>query len=249
MRPAIRFALTALIVLISIRATCGKPRLPQTYPQQAIKFTDEVRFHNVSITWDGRHYFAINGGNEDYCDLNEYDGHGRLLRHHTMKLDGRAIFYHPQYRKLYVKTYSQDLRRVELAQERSELALDHVFADDNSSPGFAPDGQRIYELAEGTVHVYEFKSGKELKSFELADFYDEGAYARALAVSEHYLFAWTSEVKVGVYTLDGEYVTQIELPRSGYAVSLSYCNGMLWVAEDADGKTDHAEGYWYGYRL
>jgi hypothetical protein len=50
-----------------------------------------------------------------------------------------------------------------------------------------------------------------------------------------------------------------KLPRTGFSFSLSWANGMLWIAEyangverDEDGNVTGgkaADGYWYGYRL
>jgi hypothetical protein len=241
--------LSVLTVLFTIGATCGKPRPPASHPRQAITFTDEVRYHNASITWDGRHYLTINGGNSGYCDLNEYDRRGRLLKHHDVGLDGRAIFYSAKQPKLLVKNYGRDLYEVDLKTDKTELVLSDVFQDDNTSPGFSPDGRRAYELVSGTVHVYDLQDGSELSDFELDEYFDEDLYDMAVAVSDAYLFAWRDSSSVAVYTLNGEHVTDVSLPRVGYAMSLSYCNGMLWFATDADGTDVGAEGRWYGLKL
>ena len=44
-------------------------------------------------------------------------------------------------------------------------------------------------------------------------------------------------------------MTKFTLPRSGFGFSLSWANDMLWIAEDADGGEDGADGTWYGYEL
>lgn len=249
MRIALRSVVIAAIVLLGLRATCGKPRIPRTSPEMAIKLADEVRFHNVSITWNGRHYFTLNGGNSSYCDLNEYDASGRFIRRYDLELDGRAIFYHPTYRRLFVKTYGDDIYQVDLTQGKAELFHEDIFADDNSSPGFSPDGRYIYEMNEGTITVYDFVSGEELDELEVENYYDEHPYFSAIAVAENYLFIWGGEDRIRVHRRTGDYVTEIELPVSGHPLSLSYCNGMLWVAQDADGGSVGAQGYWYGFRL
>jgi hypothetical protein len=39
------------------------------------------------------------------------------------------------------------------------------------------------------------------------------------------------------------------LPRDGFGFSLTWTNGMLWIAEDADGTDVGADGYWHGYKI
>ena len=76
-------------------------------------------------------------------------------------------------------------------------------------------------------------------------------YADAIAASDKFLFVWApnSDKEILVYGVDGKYVTQFELSRSGFGFSLSWANDMLWIAEDADGSSDGADGTWYGYEL
>ena len=60
---------------------------------------------------------------------------------------------------------------------------------------------------------------------------------------------WAENDAIRVYDLKGDYVALIQLPRAGYGFSLSYCHGYLWIAKDADGGEDGADGRWYGYKL
>jgi hypothetical protein len=237
------------------RATCGKPK-PQARPGQVtpvlrLTIEDHVYYHNMGITWDGRHYFTINGGNTDYCNLNEYDRKGKLEESHDVELDGRSIFWHPDEEELYVKVYGTSLYSVDLDDEDADEAFEDVAAEDNSSVGFSPDGERVYELVEGTVTVREFDTGEEIESFELDGASDEAdlGYDKSIAVSDRYIFAWDEDDEIRVYDLEGEYLTRFELPRAGFGFSLSWANGLLWVAQDADGKDEGEDGYWYGYEL
>ncbi|MBN2538229.1 hypothetical protein JXB37_08140, partial [candidate division WOR-3 bacterium] len=125
-----------------------------------------------------------------------------------------------------------------------------AFGEENSSVAWSPDGEYIYELGEdGTVVVYESYLGFEEDEFELTRWSEEHGYDFALAASDKYLFTWDEGGVVYVHGLDGSYVTRFELPRDGFGFSLSWANGMLWIAEDADGGEDGATGHWYGYKL
>jgi len=235
--------------LISMRATCGDRRPSGMKPIEVVRISDNVYFHNVSITHDGVHYFTINGGNDSYCTLNEYDNEGTLVDAYDVGLDARSICFNPRDKRLYVKPYGLDLYIVDLDTESAEAVLHDAFDADNSSIGVTADGKRIYELAEGRVKVLDFKSGKELKRFTLTNCFDEHGFRSSIAISDNYLFVWGDTDAIIVYDLNGVYVTEFRLPRPGYGFSLSYCNKMLWIAQDADASTDGGKGYWYGYRL
>jgi len=249
MRRVICTFYIVLFALFSMHATCGARKPTTMKPIEAARISDKVYFHNVSITHDGSHYFTINGGNDSYCTLNEYDDEGNLVDAYDVGLDARSICFNPRDNRLYVKTYGSSLYVVDLDAESAEVALHGVFDADNSSIAVTTDGRRIYELAEGRVKVLDFKNGKELKHFTLTDYFDEHGFHSSIAVSDKHLFVWGDTDSIVVYDLNGIYVTQFRLPRSGYGFSLSYCNKMLWIAQDADASTDGGNGYWYGYRL
>ncbi len=238
-----------LFVAISMKATCGARKPGAMKPVQVMEIADNVYFHNVSITYDGSHYFTINGGNDSYCTLNEYDAEGELIDAYDVGLDGRSIAFNPRDGLLYVKIYGFDLYAVDLWDESAEAALYDVFEDENSSVAISQDGERIYELYDGHVKVLDFDTGKELKRFNLSDYFYEHGYQSSIAVSDKYLFVWGDSDAIIVYDLNGNYVSDFRLSRSGYGFSLSYCNKMLWIAQDADASTDGGSGYWYGYRL
>lgn len=233
------------------RATCQRTRGPvEVVPAQVMKIEDFVYYHNVGITWGDGRYYTVNGGNEGYGMVNVYDARGELLESLELELDGRAIFYNPDEEMLYVKNYGYDVYAVDPDDGEWDVDLPDGLGEENSSVAWSPDGEVIYELgAEGAVTVYESFLGLEQESFELTRWSDEHGYSRALAASDKYLFTWDEGGVVYVHGLDGSYVTRFELPRDGFGFSLSWANGMLWIAEDADGAEEGAEGYWYGYRL
>jgi WD40 repeat protein len=240
---------TMLFVALSMRATCGPSKPAAMRPVEAVKLSDNVYFHNVSITHDGKHYFTINGGNDSYCTLNMYDDQGQLVDAYDVGLDARSLFFNSRDGRLYVKVYGLDLYVIDLDNESADIVLSDVFDVDNSSVGISEDGKRIYELIEGHIRVLDFKTGKELKRFKLTNYFDQHGYNSSIAVSSKYLFVWGDSDAIIVYDMNGDYVSEFRLPRPGYGFSLSYCNKMLWIAQDADASTDGGNGYWYGYRL
>ena len=244
-----KFLLAVTLVFIFIRATCGKPKPTELSPTPTIKIKDYVFFHNVSITYNGSHYFTINGGNIDYCRLNEYDKAGNFIETYDIELDGRTIFYNPNEEEIYVKNYGTDLYWVDSEFEEVDIELLEIFENENSSPAISPNGEFIYELVDGEVRVLEFDSGDEINTFQLSDYYDEHLYNTAIAASDKYLFVWGAKDEVLVYSLEGKYENKMKLPWDGYGLSLSYCNGMLWIAEDADASTEGGNGYWYGFKI
>ncbi|MBN2466120.1 hypothetical protein JXD38_10920 [candidate division WOR-3 bacterium] len=253
MKRVLKLGFAVLAAVVFGRATCGKSKPAGVTPVQKVKFTDHVRYHNMGIAWDGDYYYTVNGGNTDYSDLNLYDESGSLEDSYDFGTDGRAILYSPDEEQLYLKEYGTDLSWVDLDFEEAGLEHEDVFRGDQSHVAMSPDGEKLYELYEGTVYVYDAITGDEETSFELPSYNTTGerGYANAIAASGKFLFVWApdSDTDILVYGIDGKYVTKFTLPRSGFGFSLSWANGMLWIAEDADGDSDGADGTWYGYAL
>jgi hypothetical protein len=235
-------------VVLFGRATCQRGT-PAPKAVEKMQFSDEVYFHNVGITWDGDRYYTVNGGNDGYGKLNIYDEDGEFDDSYTVALDGRSIFYNPDEEMLYVKTFGEDMATVNPEDGESEVELEGIFSEENSSVGFAPDGNYFYEFDDGEITVYDGVFGEEDNTVEINEYYEEEPYNIAIAASDEYFFVWGSERDIFVYTLDGEYVNKVTLPFDGYALSLSWANDLLWVAEDADGSTDGAKGTWHGYEI
>ena len=261
MQGTVKLGFAGLAVIMLGCATSGTRQVAGTTPAQRtavtpvekMKFTDHVRYHNMGITWDGDYYYTVNGGNTENSDLNKYDESGSLDESYSVGADGRAILYSPIVEQLYIKPYGTSLDDVDLDAEETTTDLDSIFHEDQSSVAMSPDGEKLYESYDGTVYVYDASSGDEETSFKLSRYNttEEGGYAHAIAASDKFLFVWApnSDKEILVYDLDGKYVTEFELPRSGFGFSLSWANDMLWIARDANGGTDGADGKWYGYEL
>ena len=243
-----------LIGLLVMRATCGKPRPTgemQIKAIEKIKITDKVYYHNMSITFDGDNYFTINGGNTDYSVINKYDTKGKFITSYDLSLDGRTIFYNPDDYEMYIKIYGTDLTMINLDDETYDTELSEVFTNEQSSVGFLSENNTIYELGEdGIVKTFDLTTGDEINNYNLDQYSTEDRFNCSIATSDQYIFVWGStDNEVLIYDLEGTYINKVILPRAGYSFSLSYCNGMLWIAVDADAKEMLGNGYWYGYKL
>jgi WD40 repeat protein len=242
-----------MAVIVLGCATKGTRPVAGVTPVQKMKFTDHVYYHNMGITWDGDYYYTVNGGNTENSDLNKYDAAGKLDTHYDVSADGRAILFNTSDEQLYIKPYGASLDEVDLDLEETTTSLDSVFHEDQSSVAMSPDGEKLYELSDGTVYVYDASTGDEETSFKLSSYNTttEHGYADAIAASDKFLFVWApnSDKEILVYGIDGNYVTKFTLPRAGFGFSLSWANDMLWIAKDADGGSDGADGTWYGYQL
>jgi len=249
MKRTIRIILMIIFAALTVRATCAPAKGKINKPQEVMTIDDHVYYHNMSITYGDYYFFTANGGNESWGLINEYNTNGELVESHDLELDGRAVFYNSEDDQLYLKVYGTDLYSVDPEDGYSDLKLEGIFEEDNSSPGFDPWGRYIYEFVSGRVRVLDFDDGEEIRTFDVDEYYDEHGYNTTIAASENYLYIWAENDAIRVYDLQGEFVSLIKLPRAGYGFSLSYCHNYLWIAKDADGGEDGADGRWYGYKL
>jgi hypothetical protein len=255
-----RLGLAALAVVVIGTAGCGttarvngEAGRSRVTCVQKMKLTDHVRYHNMGIAWDGEYYYTVNGGNTGYSDINKYGQIGSFQADYDLGVDGRAIFFSTNDEQLHLKSYSTDLSVVDLDLEETSTEYEGIFQSEQSHAAMSPDGSTLYELYEGTIYVYDASTGDEDNSFDLSSYSsrEEQGYASAVAASDKYLFVWApeSDKDILVYDLDGSYITKFTLPRAGFGFSLSWANDMLWIAKDADGGEDGADGTWYGYIL
>ncbi|MBS4015809.1 MAG: hypothetical protein KGZ86_05190 [Candidatus Latescibacteria bacterium] len=251
MKDIVKVMAVVMIAIFMIQATCGKPKPVTITPYEEIEIEDWVYYHNMSIAYDGSQYITMNGGNDDYCIINTYEDDGEWLYDFDLGIDGRTIFYDAKKSRLLGKLYGTGLYELKLNEDQANLLYTDVFEYDNSSVAFAPDGKYAYELTEtGYIRFINLNNGKFEKQIKITTYTDEHGFATSMAASDKYFFIWGAlGSEIVVLDLKGRYVTSFELPRSGLSFSLSYCNNMLWIAEDADGADEGYTGYWYGYSL
>jgi len=248
-----RLGLAMLAIALFGRATCGPAAGSHVTPVEKMSFSDHVYYHNMGIAWDGEYYYTVNGGNATYSKLNQYDESGSFENGYDVGVDARSILYNTAKQRLYIKPYGTSLDEVRLDVQTADISLENIFAGGQSSVAMSPDGEKLYELYGGRVHVYNADDGREATSFQLPSYSteDDDGYSSAIAVADKFLFVWApnSDRNVLVYRLYGKYVTWLTLPRSGFGFSLSWANGLLWIADDADGGAEGADGTWYGYEV
>lgn len=251
MNNILKVVIVTVVAIFMIQATCGKPKPVTITHNEEIVINDWVYFHNMAITFDGSKYITLNGGNEEYCTINTYDEEAIYDDTYDVGIDGRSIFYNAKQSKLYAKIYGLDLYEIDLDNEEATLKYSNIFEENNSSVAFSPDGKYVYELNEkGYLRFIDLTTGKFIKQIKINTYNTDFSYLISIAASDKYFFIWGEAYdQIVVLDLNGKYVTTFTLPISGLGFSLSYCNNMLWIAEDADGSTDGASGYWHGYSL
>jgi hypothetical protein len=242
------YLVCALLVLAGAACVSSVVSVNPDRVKQAVSFEDETYYHNMGIAWDGSEYFTLNGGNEASGQISVFSEDGELDHSSDVSIDGRAIFYCPTDKKLYLKPFSLDLQSYDSDAEEALLEKSAVFHSDQSSPALSPDGKTIYELAEGTLYIMSFPAMKVLK--EINHFSTLGSpYNSVIAASAKHLFTWNSDGVVSMYNLNGKLQSSFKLEEGLFSFSLTWANGMLWGAEDANGSEDGAVGNWHGYTL
>lgn len=243
-----RYLLLAALALAGAACVSSVVSINPDHVQQAVSFDDETYFHNVGIAWDGAQYFTLNGGNEEYGQVSNYSPDGELDNEASVEVDGRAIFYCPTDKKLYIKDYSLRLYSYDPEEEEAQLVKVNVFHGDQSSPALSPDGKTIYELADGTLYVMSFPAMKVLRKIE--DFSTEDSPCNSvIAASRQHLFTWDEDGMVSMYDLKGKFQSSFQFEDGLHPMSLTWANGMLWGAMDADGTDEGGIGTWHGYTL
>jgi len=226
----------------------GVRELPRgAAPELALQFTDEVPFHNVGIAFDGKRYYTVNGGNNDYGRVNVYDTTGKFLKAYKIKIDARAIWYHPRLKRLFIKDYFRDLWEFDPKTGRVKLFAESAFHDCQSSPALSPDGKLVYERVDTLVFVMEWGSFQDAETLKIKDGAEFPASV-CIAAGPGALFTFDGE-KLRVWSLKGEPLGSYSLPKGDYPFSLSWAGGKLFIASDADGEEVGAEGVWYGYEF
>jgi DNA-binding beta-propeller fold protein YncE len=249
-RPMKRIVLPIALLMAATACAPKVVSIPETgvKPELVMKIQDKVFYHNVGITFDGKYYYTVNGGNEDYGKVNQYDAGGKLIASADVKVDGRAIFYNPSDGKIYIKTYMRDLLVYDPKRKEVKTVAEGVFHDNQSSPALDPSGKRIYELVEGTLYVMEFPSMKDIQTIEGLPC-GEFPYSVTIAASKDFLFTWDEDGNVHVLDKNGKELASFKFKRTFHGMSLSWANGMLWAAEDADASDYGGVGTWFGYTL
>jgi len=67
-----------------------------------------------------------------------------------------------------------------------------------------------------------------------------------VALDRKYICSWNTDFKlIFVYDRKGQKVISVDIEKGSYGFSLSFANGLIFLADDGD----YATGTWYGYNL
>jgi len=212
----------------------------------AITFTENPLTHNVHICSDGKYYYTVNGGKDTKGTINKYDLQGNLIDSYKILLDMRSVMYNNRDKKLYVCTFDKMICKVtDLECGNYEIIVQNIYENAQSVPALSADGKLLYVLNKNTVNIYKFPSGKLYKTLNGIDAGKDAANgSTAIAVGTKYFYTWnTGFKKLFVYDFKGKKIKSLDIKNGTYGYSLSYANGMIFVAKDGNYNT----GVWYGY--
>lgn len=213
-----------------------------------ITFDEDPLTHNVHITTDGEYYYTVNGGKANKGQINKYSFTGKLLDSYEMLLDMRSIMYNAKEKIFYVCTYERQIYRITDLQKSSyELVIPNLYEDEQANLAMSADGKYIYYFNNGTLNIYKFPSGKLQKTISGFDCGKETTAGKsAVAIDGKHIYTWNANYKmIFVYDMKGKKIKTVEIEKGSYGFTLSYANGLVFVADDGD----YATGTWYGYDL
>jgi hypothetical protein len=213
-----------------------------------ITFEEEPLTHNVHIVSDGEYYYTINGGKANKGQINKFSFTGKLLESYEMMLDMRSIMYNSKEKKFYVCTYEKQIYRItDLQQSRYELVKTDMYDNGQANLAMSADGKSIYYFSEGVLKIFKFPDGKllkEIKGFDCGKDFSTGS--GSVAIDGKHIYTWNADYKmIFIYDMKGQKIKTVEIEKGSYGFSLSYVNGLVFVADDGN----YATGTWYGYDL
>jgi DNA-binding beta-propeller fold protein YncE len=234
-------AVLLVFVVLSYK-TNAQPLKPK------ITFEEDPLTHNVHIASDGTYYYTVNGGKANKGQINKYSFAGKLLDSYEMQLDMRSIMYNSKEKLFYVCTFEQQIYRItDLQQSRYELVKSEMYGNGQANLAMSPDGKYIYYFDNGTLQIFKFPEGKKVKENNGFDCGKETTSGNSsVAVDGKHIYTWNADYKmIFVYDTKGNKIKTVEIEKGSYGFSLSYANGLVFVADDGD----YATGTWYGYDL
>lgn len=234
-----------LLILCSILISLG---LTAQTLSPKVFFQEHPRTHNVKLTTDGEYLYTCNGGKAHEGMINKYTLNGQLLESYDIYLDMRSIMYNAKDKCLYIAAFDRNIYKItDLSEGSFVLVHKELYEDGQANLALDSKGKNLYYMSNGSVIIYDFKSGKEKKRFNSIDcgkYTTEGS--SAIAVGEKHFYTWNAKHKIiFVYDMKGKKVKNINIANGDYGFSLSYANGMLFVAVDGD----YEMGTWYGYEI
>ncbi len=213
-----------------------------------IVFNESPVTYNMHICSDDSYYYTANGGVAEDGKITVYNLQGIPVATYPIKLDMRSIMYNRKDKSLYVNTIEKVIYKIiDIEVGTYEVLYSGLYNNIQASLAIGYKGKYIYAFENGTLSVYKFSDGslvKTLSGLKCGEREIKGSVA--VAVDKHHIYTWDSDKKtVYAYDLDGRFIRSFILSQGDFGYSLSYANGLIFVAHSESGKT----GTWYGYDL
>jgi len=221
------------------------------YPQvikPVITFEDDPLTHNMGIASDGSYYYTINGGVTNKGQINKYSLNGNYIDSYEISLDMRSVFYNKKDMKFYVNCYDKGIYRItDITTGKFELIEKDLYENEQLSMAMSDNGKLLYCFDKGELKIYKFPKLKLYKTIKGID-YGSGITSgeTSIAVSKNNFFTCNSSEKmIFVYDLKGNKIKTVYYSSGDYSFSLSYANGLLFIANDGN----YDIGTWFGYKI
>jgi WD40 repeat protein len=235
------FFLIAML-MIAILSMNGQSIEPVFY------FSDDPGTHNMGIASDGDFYYTCNGGKTLEGKISKYSFNGNFMKSYPIELDMRSIMFHPKEKLFYVNCYDGNIYKItDLEQGSYKLVYSKLYKNDQASLALDPKGKYLYYLDNGTLSIYDFASGTLKDRYKGLNSGPElGSGNMSVAVTKKNIITFNAEKQVFfVYDKKLNLKETIRYSDGDYGFSLSYANGLIFVATDGD----YGLGKWYGYKL
>lgn len=242
--------ITSFLVVLTAAALGYAQFGPLHTPIPGLQITHTHPMHSMGIATDGQHYYCVNGGNATYGQMNKYDMSGNFVSSVPISLSMRSIVYNNADGFFYIGGIGGDIYKVtDLSTGTVQQIHDNILQYSQCSIGISWDGLNIYDQYGGTVRIYNLQTGavvQTLTGFQCGSYPSDVA----VAADPDYIYTWNHGTQtLYVYDHSATLVTSYQLTLGNYGFSLSFLNGDIFVATDANGGSGGGTGVWYAHNI